>query len=68
MINPDAWARTAIRHAPCEADSMGLSYSDASRRAVAICAEGARTGQTRNAMLHLRRLCAFMDVARCLAA
>lgn len=60
----ERWARAAVGRKPVPADYQGLSYSDASRRAVAVCAAAAETGQTINARLHLEHLHDVMEATR----
>ena len=56
MDKHNLWARGAIRREPDICDYAGLGYEQASRRALAICAVAAETGQTINASYHLDRL------------
>lgn len=60
MNNAEMWARGAVRRPPHIGDYAGLSYEDASRRAQAICAAAAETGQTMNAALYLAEFAKIM--------
>lgn len=58
------WATGAVKRKPTEYEYMGLSYEQASRRAQAICAAAAETGQTINASAHLNQATQLMQLLR----
>ena len=52
----ERWAAEAVSRDPTRQEYEGLSFEEASRRSVALCAEVARTGVSRHVPRHLNHL------------